>query len=140
MKPPGWLILFGQSAGLPDLQDVSSSLQLASTAAAADTQDRQAALPYSRHSSLSGPKATPEASLYEPGFRVAMADPNSCSEAGNNASVASCGHRTRAAARYSPASSEGSGGYDSSSEGATAGSCRLGLRELRDVCLHDMEG
>ena len=69
-----------------------------------------------------------------------MGDPSSCSEAGSNASVASCGLRTRAAARYSGADSEGSGSCDSSSEGATAGSCWLGLRELGDGCLHDMEG
>ena len=69
-----------------------------------------------------------------------MAVPSSCSEAGSNASVASCGHRTWAAARYSRADSESSGDCDSSSEGATAESCRLGLRELGDVCLHDMEG
>ena len=104
-------------------------------------QGRQAAAPralnHSPRSSLSGPNT----SLYQPGMGVvAMGDLNSCSEGGRTASMASCGHRTRAAARYSWVDSEGSGGCDSSSEGATAGSCRLGLRELGDVCLYDLEG
>ena len=132
--------MFGQPAGLPDLQDISSSLQLASTAAAADAQGREAAAPRALLYSPRSSKATPSTSLYQPGLGAAMGGPSSCCEAGSNAGVASCGHRTRAAARYSRADSEGSDGCDSSSEGATASSCRLGLQELRDVCLHDREG